>query len=145
MMLDQNLSLLTTLLGMLVIPISAGTIVSMLLLRRSLGRVTLQRALVKDRAARPIWRLVATCHGRPAKNCRITAGGNDLLWEGVGTIELDIGQGGVGVAYIPFELSADAIITVKSGSYTILRKSFRSLEEAYTSTNLGNISNRGKG
>jgi hypothetical protein len=114
---------------MIVIPVSAGAIVSLLLFRRNLSRVTLQRALVKGGTGRPIWKLVATCRRHPAKKCRIIAGGNDLQWEGLGTTELNIGEGGVGIAYIPFDLGADAIITVKSGSRTIHRSTFRGIEE----------------
>ena len=117
------------------LPAIAGAIASLVVLKGRLGRVHLQRMLINDgRSGRPRWKLVAKSIGKPISRCRLRVGGKDLRWEGVEDFELDIGADGMGIALIPFEVHHDTAVSAKSGSFSVFRGKFGSLEEVYAST-----------
>lgn len=130
---QQDFGLLSAILQLIVIPAAAGTIVATLAFRKRMGQVTVQRALLHDSTGRPVWKVVVKCVGNPAKACRIRVGSRQLMWQGVSEYELDIGTDGIGIAVLPPELDPDDMVTVKTGSFRIFRKSFRSLEEVVLS------------
>ena len=130
---QQDIGLVSAIVQLIVIPGAAGTIVATLAFRRRMGRVTVQRTLVHDGTGRPAWKVVVRCVGNPANSCRIRVGARQLVWQGVSTDELDISPGGVGFAMLPPETDPDALVIVKTGSFPIFRRSFRSLEEVVVS------------
>ncbi len=112
-----------------VIP-AAGVLASIILWRRKLGRVNVQRMLVQDNTkGKPGWKLVASSLGMPVSKCKISIGRKELLWDSVITRELEIGHRGLAFASIPFEVSPKSLVIVKSGCFPIFRREFRNLEE----------------
>jgi hypothetical protein len=114
----------------LLIPVAVAITSSVLIWKRKLGRITLQRMLVQDNSrGRPIWKLVARSAGRPIRKCAIQVGGRELIWEGINGSKLDIGANGIGIAPITCDVKPRSTVKVKSGSFSIFGSSFSSLEE----------------
>jgi hypothetical protein len=125
-------SIAMAILGLVILPATAGIIASIIAWKRNLGLIDVQRMLVQDSAnGRPVWKLVARSIGRPVRNCRIRVGGKELLWEGVNAYELDIGEDGMGIAAIPFEIEQSSRITARSGPFPVFRSRFGRLEEVW--------------
>ena len=124
-----DLAYMAALLQLIIIPLSAGTIVSLLVLRRKLGRVRVRRSLAGDSGARPVWKIVVTCSGKPVSRCSVRVDGNKLNWDGVGIKELDIDTLGTGVASLPLQIEPDSTVVVRSGSFVIFRGKFGELED----------------
>lgn len=125
-----NFALGAIIFQLVVIPASAGAIASLLLWRRKLGHINVQRMLVHDDSnSRPIWKLIATSSGRSVNSCKIRVGRQFLFWEGVDSLEIDIGDGGMAIASIPFKIEPGTTVTVKSGSFPIYHNNFGSIKE----------------
>jgi hypothetical protein len=79
---------------------------------------------------RGLWKLVVTSRDKRVERCKVRFGKELVRWDGIGTSQLDIGQGGRGHLTISDGVhDPDTVVTVKSGSFTIFRKSFRNLPE----------------
>lgn len=127
---EANLGVGAIIFQLVVIPAAVGAIASLLIWKRKLGHISVQRMLVQDDTkGRPVWKLVASSSGRTLNNCRIRAGGQFLLWEGLDSFTLDLGGSGKGIASIPFQVDPGTCVTVKSGAFPIFRNRFGSLEE----------------
>ncbi len=130
---NNALALGLVILVVVVFPVLAGTLASIIIWKRKLGRVIVQRLLVNDsKMGRPIWKLVTRSSGRPVMECTIRCGSNELLWEGIDTKVINIGQDGIGLAAITYPVEQNTIVTVKSGSFPIFRSTFAKLEEIIT-------------
>ena len=127
-----NSGLGAAILGFVILPAGAGIVAAIVAWKRNLGSIVVQRTLVQDGArGRPMWKLVARSMGRPVHGCRIRVGKKDLLWDGVNSTELDIGEDGMGIAAIPFDVDPNTAITAKSGPFPVFRKRFGRLEEVW--------------
>jgi hypothetical protein len=113
-----------------ILPAIAGTTSYFVLLRSKMGRLRIQRALTQDESnGRPIWRIVATSLGKSVSDCTIRVDGRSLRWDGVGSIDLNIGSDGIAMANIPFEVDRGSSVVVKSGPFLIFRGRFGLVEE----------------
>jgi hypothetical protein len=76
------------------------------------------------------WTLLVTAFEKPVPGCTIRFGGEILRWEGTGGKELDIGAGGAGQVQLhDMDYDPTTTVTVKSGPFTIYRRSFNHLED----------------
>lgn len=127
-----NPGLGAAILGLVILPAGAGIAAGVVAWRRNLGTMNVQRMLAQNGAnGRPLWKLVAKSMGRPVRSCRIRVGRKDLLWDGVNSPELDIGEDGMGIAVIPFDVDPSATVTARSGPFPVFRKKFGRLEEVW--------------
>lgn len=127
-----NSGLGAAILGLVILPAGAGIVAAIVAWRRNLGSINVQRMLAQDGAkGRPVWKLVARSMGRRVRSCRIRVGRKELLWDGVNSPELDIGEDGMGIAVIPFDVDPSATITARSGPFPVFRKRFGRLEEVW--------------
>ena len=126
---DGSLATALLLVELAIIPV-AGIMTSIIIWRRKLGRINVQRMLVQDNTkGKPGWKLVISSLGMPVSKCKISVGRQGLLWDGVSRSELEFGHSGLAFASIPFEVGPKSLVIVKSGLFSIFRSEFRNLEE----------------
>lgn len=126
---QPDLAVAATILQLVIIPLVAGTTAAILVLRKRLGRISVQRVLSSDAAGNPMWKLAVGCFAGSVRRCTLWVNDTKLNWDGTGTQQLDIGPGGMGIASVRLQVDPGAIVTVRSGSFKIFRSRFGELED----------------
>ena len=115
---------------LVILPALAGLASYAIVLRSKTGRLRIQRVLAQDDlTGRPVWKIVATALGRPLNHCTVHVAGKILEWDGLNSVELNIGPDGVGMARIPFQVGKDSLVLAKSGAFLLFRSKFALVED----------------